>query len=75
MPTEAYREVVYQVQQLTDDEKLQLLQDIAAMLRHQGKAYPRRKHSIKELRGLGKEIWQNMDVEKYIEEERNSWDG
>ena len=25
------------------------------------------------LRGLGKETWQNVDVEKYIQEERNSW--
>ncbi len=75
MSTHAYHEVLNQVQRLTDDEKLQLLGDIAAMLRHQSKARPRRKHSIKELRGLGKEIWQSIDVEKYIEEERNSWDG
>jgi hypothetical protein len=27
-----------------------------------------------ELEGLGKEIWQDVDVEKYIDEERNSWD-
>jgi hypothetical protein len=28
-----------------------------------------------ELKGLGKEIWEGVDVEKYIDEERNSWDG
>jgi hypothetical protein len=33
------------------------------------------KHSIIELEGLGKEIWNGVDVEKYIDEERNSWDG
>jgi bifunctional DNA-binding transcriptional regulator/antitoxin component of YhaV-PrlF toxin-antitoxin module len=25
------------------------------------------------LRGLGKDLWTGIDVEKYIEEERNSW--
>ncbi len=32
------------------------------------------KHSIMEFKGLGKEVWQGVDVEKYIDEERNSWD-
>ncbi len=30
--------------------------------------------SILELEGLGKEIWEGVDVEKYIEEERKSWE-
>lgn len=30
--------------------------------------------SILELEGLGKEVWKGIDVSKYIEEERNSWD-
>lgn len=32
-------------------------------------------HSIMELKGLGKELWQGIDVAKYIEEERSSWRG
>jgi hypothetical protein len=35
----------------------------------------RPKHRITEFKGLGKELWQGIDVEKYIDEERNSWDG
>jgi bifunctional DNA-binding transcriptional regulator/antitoxin component of YhaV-PrlF toxin-antitoxin module len=27
----------------------------------------------KALRGLGKELWGKTDIDKYIEEERNSW--
>lgn len=34
----------------------------------------RRQHSILELEGLGKELWQGIDVDQYLEEERNSWD-
>ena len=30
-------------------------------------------HSIMELKGLGKEIWQGLDVEKYLREEKDSW--
>jgi hypothetical protein len=27
-----------------------------------------------ELKGLGKEVWQAIDVDQYIAEERASWD-
>ncbi len=29
--------------------------------------------SLKNLKGLGKEIWKNVDVEEYIKKERESW--
>jgi len=31
--------------------------------------------SILELQGLGKEIWQGVDAQEYIEQERASWNG
>ncbi|HLF76851.1 MAG TPA: hypothetical protein VJB57_05115 [Dehalococcoidia bacterium] len=34
---------------------------------------PTRKSTIKELRGLGKDIWRSVDVDAYIREERRSW--
>lgn len=34
----------------------------------------RRKHSILELQGLGKEIWKGIDATEHIDRERNSWD-
>jgi len=33
------------------------------------------KRNIFELRGLGKEIWQGMDAQTYIDKERASWIG
>ena len=30
--------------------------------------------SLLDLRGLGKELWADIDVGKYIDEERNSWE-
>ncbi|MCZ7356182.1 MAG: AbrB/MazE/SpoVT family DNA-binding domain-containing protein [Candidatus Methanoperedens sp.] len=29
--------------------------------------------SLKNLKGLGKEIWKDVDVEEYIKKERKSW--
>jgi hypothetical protein len=69
-----YRDILKQAEQLEPDEQLLLLEELAAMIRRQS-AVQHKKHSILELRGLGKEIWQDIDVDKYLEEERNSWDG
>jgi len=31
-------------------------------------------HEITELRGLGKEIWQNQDAQEYVDQERAAWE-
>jgi hypothetical protein len=72
MSTYTYREVLNQAQRLTTEEQLQLIEELAALIRRQG-VMRSKKHSIMELKGLGKEIWEGVDVEKYIDEERNSW--
>ncbi|MGA7937162.1 MAG: hypothetical protein WCA35_26665 [Kovacikia sp.] len=33
------------------------------------------KRSIMELEGLGKEIWQGIDAQEYVNQERDSWNG
>ncbi len=43
------------------------------MLGRESAAIQRPRRSIREFRGLGKELWREIDVDKYIEEERNSW--
>ena len=37
--------------------------------------YDSGEHSILELRGLGKEVWQGVDVTEYLKSERESWHG
>jgi hypothetical protein len=32
------------------------------------------KHSILELAGLGKEIWEGIDAQEYVNQLRNEWD-
>lgn len=72
MPELTYTEVFNQVRSLELHDQVRLLEELAAIVRYKVEAWP--KHSILELKGLGKEIWQDIDVEKYIEEERNSWE-
>jgi hypothetical protein len=33
-----------------------------------------RPHSLRELRGLGKEIWSGIDAQEYVNQERDEWD-
>ncbi|MBE3559161.1 MAG: hypothetical protein IMW89_08055 [Ktedonobacteraceae bacterium] len=75
MSTYTYRQILDQAEQLTEDEQLQLIEDLIARLRKKSqiKAVPR--HNIMELKGLGKELWRSIDVDRYIAEERASWDG
>ena len=32
------------------------------------------RYHITELRGLGKEVWQGIDAQEYIDQERDSWE-
>jgi len=68
-----YQEICRQVEELTPDEQLQLLELLAAIVRHRTTELPKR--SILELEGLGKEIWQEIDAQTYVEQERASWNG
>ena len=37
-------------------------------------AEPPQKRSLRELRGLGKEIWAGIDAQDYINRQRDEWD-
>lgn len=65
--------VLQQILQLPADEQQRLMAEYQAVVQSSAPSEPRT--SIMELQGLGKEIWQGVDVQKYLEEERSSWDG
>ncbi|MEO0985017.1 MAG: hypothetical protein AAFY20_05655 [Cyanobacteria bacterium J06639_14] len=62
-----------QVDQLTFAEQLSLLEDLVVIVRKQFEAKPQR--SMMELKGLGKEVWQGIDAQTYVNQERESWNG
>lgn len=68
-----YQDYLSGISRLTVDEQLNLLDVIAANLRHSVGAN-RELQSILELEGLGEEIWRDVDVEAYVQRERASWD-
>ncbi|HZS75059.1 MAG TPA: hypothetical protein VFA41_00470 [Ktedonobacteraceae bacterium] len=72
MSSLTYDDLLTAIRQLSLEEQARLLQELAQLVYARIKAEPA--HSIREFRGLGKEIWQGIDVEQYINQERNSWD-
>lgn len=72
MTTHAYHDVLDQVQNLPLEDQQRLLEELEAIVRSRMSAKP--KHSILELRGLGKEIWEGIDAQEYVNQERASWD-
>lgn len=76
MTTDEFRHLLRQVRVLHLDEQRRLLHELTQLVRHAsepGGDRPRR--SIVELDGLGKSIWERVDPDRYIEEERRGWDG
>lgn len=67
-----YEEVLDQARELSLVDQARLVEALSKLVRARIQAWP--KHSIMELEGMGKELWRGIDVEKYIEEERNSWE-
>ena len=58
---------------LSREDRLRLLVELSSRTANGGSSEPR--HSILELRGLGKEIWEGIDAQEYVNNERASWDG
>lgn len=62
-----YIEVLRKANQLEPEDQLRLLQDLAASIRERLRPKDR---SILELEGLGKEVWQGVDAQEYVNQER-----
>ena len=60
------------IRKLDAEEQIQLLGELTPRVnaKQTGK-----KHSVTELKGLGKEIWEGIDAQKYVDNERESWTG
>jgi len=60
--------LINQLKSLSKQDKLTVIQILLSPERSL-----QTKHNITELAGLGKEIWKDVDAQKYIDEERSSW--
>jgi hypothetical protein len=73
MATPAYEDTLNRARQLSTEDQLALLEALAAIVRQT--VSPRPRHSILELQGLGKQIWQGMDAQEYVNHERDALTG
>jgi hypothetical protein len=88
MAAHSYDEALAIIQQLTLEEQLKLMEELLSVFRQKIVATPLQVseevaqpetaepslHSIMEFEGFGKKVWEGIDVEEYLNEERNSWD-
>ena len=75
MTAATYDQVLRLARRLALTEQLQLLQALLAEIRTDVSDDMPAVRSIMELKGLGREIWQDVDVEEYLQQERDSWAG
>ena len=76
LPQSYYEEVLAFVQFLKQKKGLTILADQHSNIDSQSTPvndFHQSKRSLMELQGLGKELWQNIDVDAFLEEERNAW--
>jgi hypothetical protein len=68
-----YEDALQVAGSLRPDEQLRLIQELTARAAREASSEPQ--HSILELCGLGKEIWEGIDAQEYVNNERASWNG
>lgn len=64
-------EILEQAKKLTREEREELAKLLIDMMDAGTPSAPRR---LSELRGLGKEIWQGIDAQDYVNQMRDEWD-
>jgi hypothetical protein len=62
------------IKPLPPADRLRLLAILAQGLTDQAADEPQPKRSILELHGLGKEIWEGVDAQEYVNSLREEWD-
>lgn len=73
MQATRHKKILEEVKKLNQAEQLRLLEQIAVLIRNKTTTKTRR--SILEIQGMGKDVWKNIDPQKYVDKERDSWNG
>ncbi len=66
-------EILEEIRALSLEERKQLMKLMIDTLT-ETPHFSARRHSLRELRGLGKEIWEGIDAQDYINQQRDEWD-
>ncbi|MEY3221266.1 MAG: hypothetical protein RLZZ203_122 [Cyanobacteriota bacterium] len=69
-----YQELLQQAKNLNAEEQLKLVAELISVIRNRV-IDKSKKRSILDLEGLGKEIWQGIDAQEYVNQERGKCNG
>ncbi|MTJ50701.1 hypothetical protein [Dolichospermum sp. UHCC 0259] len=69
-----YQELLQQAKNLSAEEQLKLVGELISVVRNRV-IDKSKKRSILDLEGLGKEIWQGIDAQEYVNQERGKCNG
>ena len=64
--------IIQEIEALDYTNKINVMSKIIAMLKHSTKET--KPINITKIKGLGKEVWQDVNIENYIAKEREAWD-
>jgi hypothetical protein len=73
MAAYTYETALQIAESLSHDDQERLIRELSARAANPAPTEP--KHSIMELCGLGAEIWEGIDAQEYVNNERASWNG
>jgi hypothetical protein len=68
-----FAEILQQAKTLSGQERKELVKLLVDSL-DVPEAAPRQLRHLSELRGLGKEIWEGIDAQEYVDQLRSEWD-
>ena len=72
-PNLRYDEARRSAQALGPADQLRLIAELVGRL--SGDMERQSQRSLLDLQGLGKDVWQGVDVDEYLRRERSSWNG
>ncbi|HLP46898.1 MAG TPA: hypothetical protein VK469_13170 [Candidatus Kapabacteria bacterium] len=65
--------IVNDIQLLDQYARLEILKKLVHLIKISESLETKKERSLLDLKGLGKEIWETIDSDTYLEQERNSW--
>jgi hypothetical protein len=67
-------EILQQARALSAEERKELVKLLVDSLEVRDVDAQPKRHSILELAGLGKDIWEGIDAQEYVDQLRSEWD-
>jgi hypothetical protein len=71
--TRQIERIVNDIKILDDYAKLEILEKLVKLIRNSKPSKLKKERSLLDLQGLGKEVWEDVNADEYIDTERNSW--